>query len=209
MIKEFCAENHDQIARALVFGANRIELCDNLAVGGTTPSYAVIDYVCKLVHEQEIPVMTMIRPRGGNFCYDQAEIDLMVLDCQVARDLGSDGLVFGVLTEENWLDEPALERLLEVAQGCQTVFHMAFDQIPRKRQFEALDWLIAHGVTRVLTRGGVFGSAVEHLDWIQEIVAYAAGRIEIVVGGGLNQQNYLTALQTLGINQVHGTRLFW
>ncbi len=162
-----------------------------------------------MAHEQAVPVMTMIRPRGEHFCYDQTEIELMVLDCQVAKNLGSDGLVFGALTEENWLDEPALKRLLEVAQGCQTVFHMAFDQIPRKRQFEAIDWLVANGVTRILTRGGLAGSALDHLDWLQEIVAYAAGRIEILVGGGLNQHNYPTVLQTLGIDQVHGTRLFW
>ncbi|HFI0151411.1 TPA: copper homeostasis protein CutC [Streptococcus suis] len=209
MMKEFCAENHTQIARALALGANRIELCDNLTVGGTTPSYAMIDYVCRQAHEQGIPVMIMIRPRGNHFSYDQSEIDLMVLDCRIARDLGADGLVFGALTEENWLDEVALEQLLEVAQGCQTVFHMAFDQIPRKRQFEAIDWLVVHGVTRILTRGGLSGSALEHLDWLHEIVSYAAGRIEILVGGGLNQQNYPTVLRTLGIDQVHGTRLLW
>lgn len=209
MIKEFCSENHEQVGRALDLGANRIELCDNMAVGGTTPSYGVIAHVCHQAHEQGVSVMTMIRPRGGDFCYDQAELDIMRLDIQQARVLGSDGLVFGLLTQENWLDQPALETLLEVAGDCQTVFHMAFDQIPRSRQFEALEVLIELGVTRVLTRGGVAGSALNHIDWLQQLITYADGRIEILVGGGLTEDNYTSLVQTLGINQVHGTRLFW
>lgn len=209
MIKEFCAENHSQVARALALGANRIELCDNLAVGGTTPSYAVIAYVCQLAHEQGATVMTMIRPRGGDFYYDETELSLMLTDCRVAKEAGSDGLVFGVLTKDNWLDEAALEQLLATSSGCETVFHMAFDQIPRKRQFEAIDWLADHGVTRILSRGGLAGSAVENRAWLQELLTHAAGRIEIVAGGGLNRDNLFLLSDELGIDQVHGTRLFW
>ncbi len=80
------------VVKALSLGAQRVELCDNLAVGGTTPSYAVIKQVCQLAHEQNATVMTMIRPRGGNFCYDQTEIEMMVEDCRIAIELGSDGL---------------------------------------------------------------------------------------------------------------------
>ncbi len=209
MIKEFCSENHVDVARALSLGAQRVELCDNLAVGGTTPSYAVIDYVCRLAHEQGATVMTMIRPRGGNFYYDEAELEMMAEDCKVASQLGSDGLVYGLLTEENWLDEPALEKLLAVSQGCQVVFHMAFDQIPRSRQFEAIDWLAEHGVTRILTRGNLEGCALDNLDWLQELVAYAKGKIEIVIGGGMTVDNFAYLLEKLPVDQVHGTRLFW
>lgn len=209
MIREFCAENHTQLAKAIAFGARRIELCDNLAVGGTTPSYAVIEYACQLAHEQGATIMTMIRPRGGDFCYDETELEMMKQDCRIAKQLGSDGLVFAALTKDNWIDESAMEGLLEEAGSCETVFHMAFDQIPRKRQFEALDWLVAHGVTRILTRGNLTGSATQHTEWLREILSYAAGRIEILVGGGLHKGNVEGLIEELGIDQVHGTRLFW
>lgn len=209
MIKEFCSENHVDLVRALSSGAQRVELCDNLAVGGTTPSYAVIDYVCQLAHTYDATVMTMIRPRGGNFCYDEAELEMMVEDCKVAKRLGSDGLVYGLLTEENWLDEVAMEKLLAVSKGCQIVFHMAFDHIPRNRQFEAIDWLAERGVTRILTRGSLTGCALDNLAWLREIVNYAVGRIEILVGGGLTVANVPQLLDKLPLDQVHGTRLFW
>lgn len=209
MIKEFCSENHVEVAKAFSMGAQRVELCDNLAVGGTTPSYAVIDYVCQLAHDADASVMTMIRPRGGNFCYDETEIAMMVEDCKVAKKLGSDGLVYGLLTEDNWLDQLALERLLAASQGCQVVFHMAFDHIPRSRQFEAIDWLSEHGVTRILTRGNVTGRAMDHLDWLQQLIAYAHGKIEILVGGGVTVENAPILAEKLGIDQLHGTRLFW
>ncbi|MFH6675608.1 copper homeostasis protein CutC [Streptococcus suis] len=209
MIKEFCSENHVGVMKAISLGAKRIELCDNLAVGGTTPSYGVIKHVCQLAHENEATVMTMIRPRGGDFCYDEAEVEMMVEDCKVAIELGSDGLVYGLLTEENWLDEAALERLFAVSQDCQIVFHMAFDQIPRERQFEALDWLAEHGVTRILTRGSLTGSALQNIDWLRDIQTYADGKIEVLVGGGLTVENVPVLLEKLAIDQVHGTRLFW
>ncbi|MFX3987528.1 copper homeostasis protein CutC, partial [Streptococcus suis] len=96
-----------------------------------------------------------------------AEVEMMVEDCKAAIELGADGLVYGLLTEDNWLDEPALERLFAVSQDCQIVFHMAFDQIPRERQFEARDWLVEHGVTRILMRGSLTGSALNTVDWLQ------------------------------------------
>lgn len=209
MIREFCAENHERLARALAAGAQRIELCDNLAVGGTTPSYGVIAHVCQKAHEQGARVMTMIRPRGGSFCYTAEELEMMVTDCQVARSLGSDGLVFGSLTADGWLDEPAMERLIAAAGDCETVCHMAFDQIPQERQKEALDWLAGKGVTRVLTRGGKQGAALDHLDWLSHLLTHAAGRIELVVGGGVTKDNLETLLDHLPLDQVHGTRLFW
>lgn len=208
-MKEFCAENHVRIAHAIALGAGRIELCDNLAVGGTTPSYGVIDAVCDMAHEQGVSVMTMVRPRGGDFCYDAAEKKMMLEDARIARDLGSDGLVFGALTEDNWLDEAFVDQLLEVTGDCESVFHMAFDMIPRKRQFEAIDWLVEHGVTRILTRGGIHGAAGDNVAWLMELIAHAAGRIEILIGGGVTRDNAEGLMQELGVTQVHGSRLFW
>lgn len=208
-MKEFCAENHVRIAHAMALGAGRIELCDNLAVGGTTPSHGVIRAVCNLAHEQGVLVMTMVRPRGGDFCYDATEKKIMLEDTRIARDLGSDGLVFGALTEDNWLDEDFVIQLLEETGNCETVFHMAFDLIPRKRQFEAMDWLVEQGVTRILTRGGVQGAASDNVAWLKELIAHADGRIEILIGGGVTRDNAERLMKELGVTQVHGTRLFW
>lgn len=208
-MKEFCAENHVRITHAMALGAGRIELCDNLAVGGTTPSHGVIRAVCNLAHEQGVLVMTMVRPRGGDFCYDATEKKIMLEDTRIARDLGSDGLVFGALTEDNWLDEDFVIQLLEETGNCETVFHMAFDLIPRKRQFEAMDWLVEQGVTRILTRGGVQGAASDNVAWLKELIAHADGRIEILIGGGVTRDNAERLMKELGVTQVHGTRLFW
>lgn len=210
MLKEFCAENHEKISQAIALGAKRVELCDNLTVGGTTPSYGVIDYVCRLAKEHEVGIMTMIRPRGGNFCYDQAEVSMMLVDIDKALELGSDGCVFGALTEDNWLDESAMEALIERARGGEIVFHMAFDSIPRSRQKEAMDWLIARGVTRILTHGGLASSPIDnHVDWLKELVEHAAGRIEILIGGGVNHENAAALCEAVGTNQAHGSRICW
>lgn len=171
MIYEFCAENLTLVDKALKAGARRIELCDNLTVGGTTPSYGVIEAAVRMVQPYEATVMTMIRPRGGDFVYSNLEIEIMLSDIQKAREAGSHGLVFGVLTENNEIDYPKMERLLEAAQGLDVVFHMAFDAIPAEYQFGELDWLVDHGVKRILTHGGSAAESIfEHLAWLDELI---------------------------------------
>ena len=98
MIKEFCAENYTDIPKAIQAGAGRIELCDNLAAGGTTPSMGVIEEVLAYAGEKHVPVMTMIRPRGGNFVYNDIELKIMENDLIHAKNAGTDGVVFGCLT---------------------------------------------------------------------------------------------------------------
>ena len=102
MIKEFCAENFTKIPQAIQKGANRIELCDNLAVGGTTPSTGVIEEVLAYAGEHSVPVMTIIRPRGGNFVYNDIELKITHTDLIEAKKLGTDGIVIGCLTEDGW-----------------------------------------------------------------------------------------------------------
>lgn len=119
MIKEFCAENYTSIPLAIARGADRIELCDNLAVGGTTPSTGVIEETLSYAGEKDIPVMTIIRPRGGDFVYNDIELKIMHTDLIEAKKLGTDGVVFGCLTPSGWLDEEALELLIETAEGLQ------------------------------------------------------------------------------------------
>ena len=126
MIYEFCAENVTNLEKAMQAGAQRIELCDNLAVGGTTPSYGVIKAAVELAKPYNVTVMTMIRPRGGDFVYNDLEMEIMLEDIQMARSAGTHGLVFGVLTTANKIDYPKMEKLLKASQGLEIVFHMAF-----------------------------------------------------------------------------------
>ena len=208
MIYEFCAENITLLDKALEAGAKRVELCDNLTVGGTTPSYGVIEAAVRMVRPYDATVMTMIRPRGGNFVYSDLEIEIMLSDIQKAREAGSHGLVFGALTENNEIDYPKMERLLEAAKGLDVVFHMAFDAIPAEYQLGELDWLVEHGVKRILTHGGSASESIlEHLAWLDELIEHAAGRIEILPGGGINLENRAEIANTLGVDQLHGTKV--
>ena len=208
MIYEFCAENVTLLDKALEAGAKRVELCDNLTVGGTTPSYGVIEAAVRMVRPYDATVMTMIRPRGGNFVYSDMEIEIMLSDIQKAREAGSHGLVFGALTENNEIDYPKMERLLEAAKGLDVVFHMAFDAIPAEYQLGELDWLVEHGVKRILTHGGSASESIlEHLAWLDELIEHAAGRIEILPGGGINLENRAEIANTLGVDQLHGTKV--
>lgn len=208
MIKEFCAENYTNIPLAIAKGANRIELCDNLAVGGTTPSTGVIEEALSYAGEKGILVMTIIRPRGGDFIYNDIELKIMHTDLIEAKKLGTDGVVFGCLTPNNWLDEEALELMIETAEGLQMTFHMAFDAIEKDRQFEAIDWLAAHGVQRILTHGGAAGTPIEdNLEHLKELIRYADDRLIILPGGGITHENADKIAEKLSVSEIHGTKI--
>lgn len=208
MIKEFCAENYTSIPLAIANGANRIELCDNLAVGGTTPSTGVIEEVLSYANEKSVPVMTIIRPRGGDFVYNDIELKIMHTDLIEAKKLGTDGVVIGCLTPSGWLDEEALEVLIDSAEGLQITFHMAFDAIPQERQYEAIDWLVEHGVHRILTHGGVADTNIEdNFAHLKQLIAHADGRIIILPGGGITSENAQVVADALEVHEVHGTKI--
>ena len=208
MLYEFCAENVTLLEKAMQAGARRIELCDNLTVGGTTPSYGVIQAAVEMAKSHDTTVMTMIRPRGGDFVYSDLEVSIMLEDLKKAREAGSQGLVYGLLTKENELDKANLERLLAASQGLEVVFHMAFDAIPKDKQFAALDWLAEHGVKRILTHGGSASETIqEHFGWLKELVDYAGDRIEILPGGGITIENRNEIVEKLGVSQLHGTKV--
>ncbi len=208
MLYEFCAENVTLLEKAMQAGARRIELCDNLTVGGTTPSYGVIQAAVEMAKSHDKTVMTMIRPRGGDFVYSDLEVSIMLEDIKKAREAGSQGLVYGLLTKENELDKANLERLLVASQGLEVVFHMAFDAIPKDKQFAALDWLAEHGVKRILTHGGSASETIqEHFGWLKELVDYAGDRIEILPGGGITTENRNEIVEKLGVSQLHGTKV--
>ena len=208
MIYEFCAENVTLLEKAMQAGARRIELCDNLAVGGTTPSYGVTKAAVELAANYDTTIMTMIRPRGGDFVYTDLEIAIMLEDIRLTAQAGSQGVVFGALTADNKLDKPNLEKLVAASKGMEIVFHMAFDELSDEDQLEAIDWLSQAGVTRILTRAGVSGDSLEkRFAHYHRILEHAAGKIEILPGGGIDLDNRQTFIDQLGVTQLHGTKV--
>ena len=208
MIYEFCAENVTLLEKAMQAGARRIELCDNLAVGGTTPSYGVTKAAVELAANYDTTIMTMIRPRGGDFVYNDLEIAIMLEDIRLTAQAGSQGVVFGALTADKKLDKPNLEKLIAASKGMEIVFHMAFDELSDEDQLEAIDWLSQAGVTRILTRAGVFGDSLEkRFAHYHRILEHAKGKIEILPGGGIDLDNRQTFINQLGVTQLHGTKV--
>ena len=208
MIYEFCAENVTLLEKAMQAGARRIELCDNLAVGGTTPSYGVTKAAVELAANYDTTIMTMIRPRGGDFVYNDLEIAIMLEDIRLTAQAGSQGVVFGVLTADKKLDKPNLEKLIAASKGMEIVFHMAFDELSDVDQLEAIDWLSQAGVTRILTRAGVSGDSLEkRFAHYHRILEHAKGKIEILPGGGIDLDNRQTFIDQLGVTQLHGTKV--
>jgi copper homeostasis protein len=195
----------DSVASALAAergGAARLELCDNLYDGGTTPSAGMISAVKAAVR---IPVFVIVRPRGGGFVYTDEEIAVMRLDIEAVRMLGADGVVLGVLTRDARVDEDRLHVLMAAAGGMPVTFHRAFDlarDLP-----EALDVLSRCGVVRVLTSGGA-PSAREGADVIASLVRGGAG-VVVMAGGGVREENVQEVVRRAGVAEVHvrGTRI--
>ena len=208
MIYEFCAENVTLLEKAMQAGARRIELCDNLAVGGTTPSYGVTKAAVELAANYDTTIMTMIRPRGGDFVYNDLEIAIMLEDIRLTAQSGSQGVVFGALTADKKLDKANLEKLIAASKGMEIVFHMAFDELSEEDQLEAIDWLSQAGVTRILTRAGVSGDSLEkRFAHYHRILEHAKGKIEILPGGGIDLDNRQIFIDQLGVTQLHGTKV--
>ncbi len=208
IIKEVAVENFTKIPDAIRAGASRIELCDNLAVGGTTVSKGVMAETQKYAGEHHVPVMAMIRPRGGNFVYTDTELKIMEADVFQAQELGVDGVVFGALTKQGDLDTDALEMLIAAAGGMQITFHMAFDAIPQDKQATAIDWLANAGVDRILTHGGELSTPIAaNYEHLKQTIAYANHRLIILPGGGITAQNLTEVTETLKVKEAHGTKI--
>lgn len=207
MLLEFCAENFTKIPAAVAKGAKRIELCDNLAGDGTTPSYAVIEHTVKYADENDVTIATILRPRAGNFVYTDEEFAMMKTDLEMLRKLGSHGVVFGCLDENNRINREQTKEIIALSGHMETVFHMAFDHIDGAYRKEELDWLIEQGVTRILTHGGVGGTVFDHAEWLKEMIEQADGQIEILVGGGVTHENYEEMAKILPTDQFHGTKI--
>ena len=204
IIRELCLENFTKIPQALQAGVERIELCDNLAVGGTTPSYGVIEEAAKYVAESKTTLAVMIRPRGGNFVYNSHELKIIETDTLKAVEAGAQNIVFGALTPGNEIDTDALETLSIAAQGLPITFHMAFDEVTD--QEKAIDQLVEFGVDKILTHGGPLDQPL-NTDKLKSLIDYAKGKINIIIGGGVNAENFENLAQLTGTNYVHGTKI--
>lgn len=194
---EICIDDIGGAAAAAAGGAHRVELCAGLGEGGLTPTPAFV--ASALAQAPALEHRVLIRPRAGDFVYDDAELEVMCADIELLR--ASDvGFVIGASLPTGELDERALGRLLTACGDAPTTCHKAFDAVPDPRR--ALDLLIDLGVRTVLTSGRP-GPAFDHLDVLADLVTYAAGRIEVLVGGGVRPGNVRRVLDATGAPAVH------
>lgn len=201
IIKEACVGSLREALTAQRFGADRIEYCQNLNDGGTTPSYGSILEGKKLL---SIPMMVIIRPRGGNFVYSQEEINIMKTDIELCKNVGVQGVVLGVLTPDNRIDKNILQELVDFSKPMEITFHMAFDEIKNKE--EALEELIELQIDRILTKGCTT-NAFDGKNVIKKLIDQSRGRIIILPGGGVHQGNFQEIVDFTGANEVHGSKI--
>ena len=194
---EVCCGSTDDAVQAERGGAGRVELNSSLFFGGLTPS---LGSVIEAKKRLSIPVMVMIRPRAGGFCYTEAEMAVMEQDARLAVEHGADGLVFGILNEDGTIDADRCSKLVELTGEKQAVFHRAFDVTPDP--LEALDQLIELGFNRILTSGQQ-KTVPEGADLIRQLIDHADNRIEIIPGGGIRAHNIRRIIQQTGARQVH------
>jgi len=199
VLLEICCGSIDDAIEAERGGADRVELCSALFLGGLTPSIGTIQEAKRRL---KIPVMAMVRPRGGGFCYTEAEMATMERDTEAAIAQGADGMVFGILLADGKIDVRRCTRLRKLVGERQAVFHRAFDVTPNA--FAAMEQLIEMGMTRVLTSGQK-DSVPEGADLIRQLWERAAGRIEILPGGGIRPYHLKQVVEQTGCGQVHLT----
>ena len=197
IVIEVCVDSIESSLIAQKAGAHRVELCDNLIEGGTTPSAAMIEVARKNL---EIDLNVIIRPRGGDFLYSNLEIEVMKKDIQIAKKYGADGVVIGCLTAKGNIDEHLCTSLIEIARPMSVTFHRAFDLCDDP--YKSLETLIHLGFDRILTSGQE-NKASEGVDLISELIKKARGRIIIMPGSGINESNFETLVNQSEASEFH------
>lgn len=196
---EICSASLDCAYAAINGGAHRLELCSALPLGGLTPSHGLMEAVIKA---SPVPVNVLIRPRAGDFHYNQQELQVIKADIFAAKALGAHGIVIGMLNRDGKVDTCRMKVLIEMAHPMQVTFHRAFDACPDL--LEALDSIIELGCERILTSGGK-AKAMEGVENLKTLVAAAAGRVIIMPGSGINPQNLLHLLEVTGAREFHAS----
>jgi len=197
ILVEACVDSVESALAAQRGGASRIELCDNLVEGGTTPSAGAIA-ACR--DRLRIPIYVMIRPRGGDFCYSPVELDVMRRDIAGAQALGADGVVLGLLRSDGTVDRRRTRALIALARPLAVTFHRAIDVA--REPLAALDDLLALGVDRVLT-SGQSRTALAGARVIAALVERAAGRLVVLAGGAVDETNAGEVVTRTGVREIH------
>ena len=194
---EIIGFNIESCILAQAAGAHRIELCDNPGEGGTTPSYGFI----KAAREKlQIDLYPIIRPRGGDFLYSDAEFEVMKIDVQICKKLGCDGVVIGMLHADGTVDTERCKQLVELAYPLGVTFHRAFDRV--KDASKALEDIIAMGCERILT-SGLQPTALEAAETISTLIKQADERIIIMPGSGVRANNIIELAKKTGAVEFH------
>lgn len=197
-LKEACVESFFEAKEAEKRGADRIELCDNLSMGGTTPSYGTIK---KTLEKLKIPVFPIIRPRGGDFCYSSDEIEIMKEDIKICKSLGAKGVVLGMLTEDKKIDFELVKEFVSLAAPMEVTFHKAIDEL--ENPIEAIDSLAEAGIKRILS-SGTKATALEGVDILNKMINKAGDRITIVVAGKVTSENFKEVSEKIVSSEYHG-----
>ena len=197
MLFEICIDSVEGAIAAQEGGALRVELCDNLVEGGTTPSIGMIEMARRRI---SIGLNVIIRPRGGDFLYSDLEFEVMKLDIEAAKKAGADGIVFGILNADGTIDKARSAELIALSRPLPVTFHRAFDMTPDA--FAALETLIELGADRLLTSGQQ-ETVAQGLPLLRELVKVAGKRIIVMPGGG-SEQN-VQQLAEAGVSEIHMT----
>lgn len=194
---EVCVDSAASAMAAERGGAARVELCSNLLEGGVTPSAGMIEVVRRGI---SIGLQVIIRPRGGDFCYEEEEIEIMARDITMAKSLGADGVVFGILDTSGHVDLTRTRELRELARPLNVTFHRAFDMSVDLSR--ALEDICQTGVDRVLTSGGE-QECLQGVETIRQLVKSARGRLSIMAGGGIGPNEVANIISQTGVREIH------
>jgi copper homeostasis protein len=196
---EICCGSIQSAANAKAGGAVRVELCQGLVEGGTTPSPATIQYA---VRELGLRVFVLVRPRGGDFCYNELEVKTMEDDVAFCKTAGAAGIVVGFLHPDGSIDTELTRRFVKLAAPLPVTFHRAFDECAEP--LKALEQIIACGCKRILT-SGCKPTAMEGAEMLRQLVKQANGRITILAGSGVTPENAAALRQKTGAPEIHGS----
>lgn len=196
---EICTNGYQSVINAQENAAHCAELCESLEVGGVTPSYGTLK---KVANDMKIPVRVLIRPRSGNYIYNDSELEIMCQDIQLVKELGYDGVVIGALNENGDLDVEKIKAMMKVGEGMKFTFHRAIDAC--NNPLEALEILIDLGFDKVLT-SGCKPKAVEGIDVIRQMQEQFGDKIKIMAGGGVNINNIMTIINETGVSNCHAS----
>ncbi|MCL2414334.1 MAG: copper homeostasis protein CutC [Bacteroidales bacterium] len=201
IIIEVCADSVESALIAQVAGAHRVELCTNLPEGGTTPSLGVLNLARKRL---SIKLYVLIRPRGGDFLYNDLEFEIMKSEIEHCGKIGCDGVVIGMLNSDGTVDMPRNRELIEIAKrySMGVTFHRAFDHCVDF--FQGLEDVIQLGCERILTSGGQ-KTAVEGIPILAQLIEKAYNRISIMPGAGITPENIAEIIEKTGATEIHGT----